>query len=66
MYCFLKSTFAQFQYVMKSNRKVQNLNQSINLRKQILVAITFEIATVILKDVAVNKSDKKNQSTTGA
>ena len=42
---------------MKSNRKVQNLNQSINLRKQILVAITFEIATVILKSVAVMKSD---------
>ena len=37
--------------------KAESLNQSINLWKSIVDAITFEITTVILKDVAVMKSD---------
>ena len=32
------------------NRRVTSLNQSISSWKQIVVAVTFEIATAILKD----------------
>ena len=32
------------------NRRVTSLNQSISLWKQMVVAVTFEIATAILKD----------------
>ena len=41
----------------KYSNEVKGLNQSINFWKQIVVAIIFEIVTVILKDVAVMKSD---------